>query len=189
MYMYMYMYILLLLVKRAALLQNRIEYTIPPTSNSLKAVEAAFALTRFLKYREFYCFSEPASRLLLHLHAYNNQPLYYTHTTINHYSSFPVMNSSVSVQVFFFKSPSPQAFLSNRSSSSRQGQKFAVFFFLSSPRVLEPSPLELTTGAKMSKVCGTLLFSLSESILPPGLSPIGFFYLIFSILPITFRLD
>ena len=154
----MYMYILLLLVKRAALLQNRIEYTIPPTSNSLKAVEAAFALTRFLKYREFYCFSEPASRLLLHLHlhTYNNQPLYYTHTTINHYSSFPVMNSSVSVSVFFLKSPSPQAFLSNRSSSSRQGQKFAVFFFFS--QVLEsqsPPPqsllLEQTKNVKSSR--------------------------------------
>ena len=121
------------------------------------------------------------------------------HTTINHYIIhtqqstiilvFPWWTVQFQFRFFFFKSPSPQAFLSNRSSSSRQGQKFAVFFFLSSPRVLEPSPLELTTGAKMSKVCGTLLFSLSESILPPGLSPIGFFHLIFSILPITFRLD
>ena len=57
----------------------------------------------------------------------------------------------------------------------------------------------------MSKVRGTLLFSLSESILPPGLSPIGFFYLILfslfclllsdwtdiylSIVSIGFRLD
>ena len=187
----MYMYILLLLVKRAALLQNRIEYTIPPTSNSLKAVEAAFALTRFLKYREFYCFSEPASRLLLHLHTYNNQPLYYTHTTINHYSSFPVMNSSVSVQVFFLNLQVLKlSCLIDLPVVGKVGKvKSSRCFFFSQVLVLEPSPLELTTGAKMSKVRGTLLFSLSESILPPGLSPIGFFYLIFSILPITFRLD
>ena len=49
-----------------------------------------------------------------------------------------------------------------------------MFFFL---QVLEPSPLELTTGAaKKSKVRGTLLFSLPVSKRPPGPSPVGFFY-------------
>lgn len=97
--------------------------------------------------------------------------------------TFTTYTQQSTIYFIFLQVPSPQASLSNRSSSSKPKskvrgvffsffspspralsltdfpvvRKIAMFFFL---QVLEPSPLELTTGAtKKSKVRGTLLFS------------------------------
>ena len=91
--------------------------------------------------------------------------------------TFTTYTQQSTIYFIFLQVLSPQASLSNRSSSSKKSQKFAVFFLLFFLQVLEPSPLELTTGAaKKSKVRGTLLFSLPVSKRPPGPSPVGFFY-------------
>jgi len=84
----------------------------------------------------------------------------------------PVVSKVKSSRCFFlFFPPSPRALSLLDLPVVSKGKKSRCFsFFSPSPGALEPSPLELTTGAKNTKVRGTLLFSLFVSKNPPGSS-------------------